>query len=189
MPDTSLSPAPRLGGYDKRFDGVTLRERTGLAIVSAATPLGADVAVAKAVKSAWGAEMPASGASVLSEDGKTRLVWTGPDQIFALFDHAAPDAERVVNAALGGAAYTTDQTDVWAALEIDGLRSRAALERLCPLDLHPDAFAEGAAARTVMEHMGAMIVRTGEDRFLLLSASSSAGSFLHAVETSITNVT
>ena len=55
--------------------------------------------------------------------------------------------------------------------------------------LYPDAFVEGAAARTVMEHLGVLILRTGPDAYLLLSASSSAGSFLHAVETSLVNVT
>ena len=59
------------------------------------------------------------------------------------------------------------------------------LERLCPLDLHESAFPVGAAQRTVMEHMGAVILREGTDEFLLLSASSSAASFLHAVKTSI----
>ena len=44
------------------------------------------------------------------------------------------------------------------------------------------------AARTVMEHLGVLILRTGEDDYLLLSASSSAKSFLHAVEVSLTNV-
>ena len=39
-----------------------------------------------------------------------------------------------------------------------------------------------------MEHLGTIIIRTEQDTFLLLSASSSAGSFLHAVETSIRNV-
>ena len=45
------------------------------------------------------------------------------------------------------------------------------------------------SARTVMEHMGAMIVHLSGDRFLLLSASSSAQSFLHAVELSYRYVT
>ena len=39
-----------------------------------------------------------------------------------------------------------------------------------------------------MEHMGAIIHREGTDRFLLLSASSSARSFLHAVEASLEHV-
>jgi len=89
-----------------------------------------------------------------------RLIRTGPDQALLLFDSHE-----------------------------SGSGVRTALERLCPLDLHPDAFAVNTAQRTVMEHMGAMIVRTNDDQFLLMSASSSARSFLHAVETSITNTT
>jgi sarcosine oxidase subunit gamma len=40
-----------------------------------------------------------------------------------------------------------------------------------------------------MEHLGTIVLRDGTDSFLLLSAHSSAESFLHAVETSIRNVT
>ena len=43
-------------------------------------------------------------------------------------------------------------------------------------------------ARTSMEHLDTLIIRTAENSYHLMSASSSAGSFLHAVETSIKNV-
>jgi sarcosine oxidase subunit gamma len=39
-----------------------------------------------------------------------------------------------------------------------------------------------------MEHLGVLILRSGDDEYLLLSASSSARSFLHAVETSLRNI-
>jgi len=111
-----------------------------------------------------------------------------PDQAFILFTWAGPDAERYLAERLGDAVYLTDQTDTWCSLEVEGIDSRAALERICPVDLHPLAFAEGDAARTVMEHMGVLVLRTGPDRFLLLSAGSSAGSFLHAVRRSAENI-
>ncbi len=187
MPDFTLTAAPPLAGYDKTFGDLRLTAPADLAIVSLALPLGGEDAAKKAVKSAYGADLPEPGQSVMARDG-ARLVRLGPDAAFVIFTHATPDAETVVSGRLKGKAYTTDQTDVWTGLELDGPRSRAALERICPLDLHPDAFAEGDAARTVMEHLGTLIIRTGQDRFLLLSASSSAGSFLHAVETSIENV-
>ena len=104
-----------------------------------------------------------------------------------IFTHATPDAEPFVAKKIKGAAYTTDQTDVWTGLEIAGSRARTALERICPIDLHPDSFDVGDAARTTMEHLGTLIIRTDEDTFLLMSGSSSAKSFLHAVETSIQN--
>ena len=43
----------------------------------------------------------------------------------------------------------------------------------------------GLVAGYLGRRVDSLIMRTGEDRFLLLSASSSAGSFLHAVETAI----
>jgi sarcosine oxidase subunit gamma len=62
------------------------------------------------------------------------------------------------------------------------------LERICPIDLHPQAFAVGAVARTLMDHLNVIILREGGDTFLLMSARSSARSFWHAVETSIRNI-
>lgn len=187
MPESTLTSAPPLAGYDQSFDGVSLRAPADLAIVSIALPLGGEAAAEKAIKTAYGAALPAPGKSALSKDGTARLVRLSPDAAFVVFQHATPDAEPHVAGKLKGAAYTTDQTDVWSALEISGAKARTALERICPIDLHPDAFADGDAARTTMEHLGTFIIRTGNDTFLLMSGSSSAKSFLHAVETSIHN--
>ena len=187
MLDFTLTSAPPLAGYAQRFDGVELGAPADLAIVSLALPLGGEAAAEKALKSAYGVALPDIGKSTLSKDGGARLVRLSPDAGFVIFAHATPDAEPHVAGKLNGTAYTTDQTDVWTGLEISGPRARAALERICPIDLHPGSFAEGDAARTTMEHLGTLIIRTGADAFLLLSASSSAKSFLHALETSIHN--
>ena len=187
MPDFVLTPSSPLGGFARNFGPVGLRELTDLAIVSVALPLGAEDAAGAALKTAFGCALPEPGKYAQSKDGRERLLRLAPDQLFILFDHATPDAEAAIAARLDGAAYTTDQTDGWVALEITGTGSRAALERICPIDLHPKAFAVGQFARTSMEHLGSIVLRSDEDTFLLLSASSSAGSFLHAVETSILN--
>lgn len=185
MPDKLTATTP-LGGYAKNFNGTELAEATGLAIVSLACPRGGDAALAAAVKSAWGLDIPSPGMSV--EASGVRIIWSSPDQLLAIFPHATPDAMPHVKGLLGDTAYLTDQTDNWCALSIEGSLARAALERICPLDIHPDAFAVDASARTVMEHLGVFITRTGDDAYLLLSGSSSAGSFLHAVELSLNNV-
>lgn len=187
MLDFELVPAPPLAGYHQDFDGVSLKAVENLAIVSAALPLGQEDAAEKAIASAFGIGLPGVGQSTASQDETAALVRLAIDQIFILFERATPDAEPFIAGLLKGSVYSTDQTDVWAALEISGPKSRTALERICPIDLHPQVFTEGAAARTVMEHLGAIIVRTNVDTFLLLSASSSAQSFLHAIETSIQN--
>ncbi|MEM9241072.1 MAG: sarcosine oxidase subunit gamma family protein [Pseudomonadota bacterium] len=188
MVEFKLTSAPPLAGYHQRFGSVTLRSPDDLAIVNMAIPLGKDSKATKAVGSGYGVDLPEPGKSVVSKKGAARLVRLAPDQVFAIFKHPTPDAEEAVAERTKTAFYLTDQTDVWTGLELSGPGSLAALERICPIDLHPLSFAVDDAARTVMEHLGVLIIRTGEDQFLLLSASSSAGSFLHMLETSIKNV-
>ena len=185
MADFTLTVAPILGGIDKAIAGNRILERDDLALVSIATPLGGDGGLAQALKSGWSLDVPDPTRS--TTNGDARAIRTSPDQMLLVFPHATPDAEPHVQKMLNGAGYTTDQTDSWVVLEISGPDTMAALERLCPLDLA--TFDTDSTGRTVMEHMGALIVKLGKDDFLLMSASSSAGSFLHAVETSYTYVT
>ena len=186
MADFILTPEPPLAGYDRDFGHLRLRAPADLSLVAVALPLGGEKAAKAAITSAWGVDIPAPGTSAESKDG-TRLIWSAPDQLFALFERATPDAGQFVARRLSDAVYVTDVTDGWVAIEVSGHGSRAALERICPVDLHPDAFGEGDAQRTVMEHLGVLILRTGKDCFLLLSASSSADSFRHALEVSAKN--
>lgn len=179
----SLEAAPTLGGLNVKIGGNYIAEQKELALVSIAIPLGGERKLSDTLNKAFGLPRPKPTMSVTKKE--MRLLSTAPDQFLLVFPHNTPDAEAVIQEKLGGAGYTTDQTDVWAVLEISGPDTNAALERLCPVDA--PAMPVNGSARTVMEHMGAMIVRTGPETFLLLSASSSARSFLHAVETSFWN--
>ena len=189
MPSLQLRAEPPLGGFKESFDGADLIEIANLAIVSIAIPLGGDAALTAALAKTYGADLPEPGRSVMSKDGRTRFLWTARDQLFALFEDANPKAAAEVKAKLGDAAYVTLQSDNWVALRLDGRKARDALERICPIDLHAEAFPEGHVTRTAMEHMGVLLLRDGANSFVLLSASSSAMSFLHAVKTSVQNVT
>lgn len=180
----TLEAAPVLGGTDLTLGQNRITARTDHAIVSIATPKDGESALAQALKAGWSLPMPTPTRG--AQSGDTHAIRTAPDQILLLFPHTAPDANAHVAEKLGGAGYTTDQTDVWVILDISGPDTLPALERLCPLD--SATLPVGGAGRTVMEHMGAIILRLGPDRFWLLSASSSAHSFLHAVETSYRNV-
>lgn len=178
----TLTAAPILGGVDKTIGENRILERDDLALVSVATPFGGEEVLNKALGDGWDLSLPEPTVSFVS--GETRTARTAPDQLLLIYPRDTPDANAVVRDKLCGAGYTTDQTDVWVVLEISGPDTLAALERLCPFDLDPRAFPVNAAARTVFEHMGAMIVRLEHEHFLLMSARSSAASFLHAVETS-----
>lgn len=189
MAEFTLTAEPFLGRYEQSFANVKLREIYDIALVSAAVPLGKLTAAKKAVKLALGVALPDVGGSVLSKDGNMRILRLGSDQAFVIFPRAQHEtgAEPHIAALLDGKFYTTDQSDVWSMLELSGTGARLALERICPLDLSASAFEIGAVARTSMEHLGTIIIRSDEDSFLLMSASSSAQSFLHAVEKSINN--
>ena len=179
MGDLVLEKEPFLGGYDKEFAGTRLWEVTDMTLRSLAVPLGGDKKAAAAIKATLGVEVPAPAMSATNGAGTLRIFASTADQFMVI----APEGTDF--AGLDAAVYQTDQSDTWAVLSIEGANCRAALERLCPLDLHPEAFAVGAASRTMMEHMGTIIIRTDHDQFLLMVSSSFAGSFLHAVEISL----
>lgn len=189
MSEFGFVPAPALGAYSATIGDILIEEITDLSIVSVAVPRGADglSTLNAAMQTAYGATFPAPGRSTTSSDGQTRFLGMAPDQAFAIFTDDGVDADRVVRGHLKDAGYYTLQSDNWVVLRVSGKTVRAALERICQIDLDRDAFAPGMVARTVMEHMGAIILRDGEDSFLLMSAWSSAHSFLHAVETSARN--
>ncbi len=180
MADITLTATPLLGHADLHIGENRIKERADLALVSIATPLNGESALATALQNGWSLDLPSATQSTVT--GDTRALRTSPDQLLLVFPHPTPDAEPTVQSKVNGAGYTTDQTDAWVILEVSGPETLAALERIFPLDLRN--FAMGENGRTVAEHMSAMAVRLDVDRFLLMSASSSAQSFLHAVETS-----
>lgn len=181
----TLGPVPALGGADITIGQNHIVERTGLALVSVATPLGGGAELSGALSAGWGLDLPKGTKSHASDE--VRAIPLTADQCLLIREASEPDPVTIVREKLKGTGYTTDQTDAWVCLEISGPETILALERLCPLDVA--RFEDGTAARTVMQHMGALIIRLSPDRFLLLSARSSAASFLHAVETSYRNVT
>ncbi|WP_323036367.1 sarcosine oxidase subunit gamma [Pararhodobacter sp.] len=185
MADIVLHATPATGA-DLSIGPNRITERSDLALVSIAIPLGGDEQLAKALKTGWSLDMPNARRSRAAPG--VRAIRTAQDQLFLVFPHATPDARRSVEGTLNGVGYTTDQSDNWVLLEVVGPDTRAALERICLLDLHPDVFAIGDSARTVMDHIGAMILRSGPDTYLLMAARTFAGSFLGAIETSFENV-
>ncbi|MGR3344336.1 MAG: sarcosine oxidase subunit gamma [Paracoccaceae bacterium] len=185
MPEFSLKAEPFLGGFSRDIDGTVLTEVTDQSLVSIAQPLDGRVALENAVKTAWGCSLPAPGKSAAGTDGQLRLICMGPDAFMVMMPANGPLAVPDVNRALGTAGYYTEQSDNWVILGFAGPLAIAALERICPIDLHPNVLPAGSFARTSMEHLGAIVMRESDDQFLLLSPSSSARSFLHALETSI----
>ncbi len=185
---SDLAQSP-LSGVELNIGGVRITEISDRAIVSIAIPIGGGADLAKAFAGSYKCDLPTVGSSTMSKIANTRFFGLQADQFFAVFDAETADPVSEVGKRLKGAAYLTDQSDAWAMIRVWGQSSRAALERICPIDLHETAFGDGMVARTAMEHLNVIILRQNRDDFLLLSPRSSATSFLHALETSARNIT
>ena len=179
MADIVLTPTSPLSGQSTEIAGCTLAERADIALTSMACPLGGDKAFEKHLTARFGVARPDP--RISSVKGQARAVSMSPDQVLVLHE-ASQTAEP------NAAAYQTDQTGNWCVIELTGPRATEALRRVCPLDLADSVFAVDGSARTVMEHMGAVVIKTAPQSFLLLSASSSALSFWHAIEQSLKNI-
>ena len=189
MGEFNLKPEPFLGGYERDFGSISIKELNQQAVVSFAIPNGGETKAKKTLEKLFVVSCPKVGESELSKDGSLRLMRLGPDQLFCLISDQ-PDthaAYRDIDQKLSQDIYTTDQSDVWVCLEVSGPQTLKAMERICPIDLHPDHFKINSVAQTTMEHLGTIILRSAKNTYVLLSASSSANSFLHTLETSIKN--
>lgn len=184
MANLSLQAAPPLNGYEQRFGNTLLSEVLDMSIYSIGLALQPDAALAS-VNANLGAAWPTTGQSTLSDNAVCRLLGLQLDQVFALL---TGDASQQTLPELDDSAYITDQSDSWVGLRLHGPMSRTALERVCPIDLHPSVFPIDQATRTTMEHLAVIILCEADNGYLLLSPTSSARSFLHALETSLNNV-
>ncbi len=184
--DKKLSPTTPLDGFHTKIGGVSLTE-VNPEIFCISIPKKMGKQIEKETKRILELNIPIVGQSSLNKSSNIRLIRNSIDQFFILFENSS-DVSAVMKP-LEKYFYITEQSDAWVGIKISGESSYSCLERICPLDLSSDAFAVNTAVRTLMEHLNVLIIKTSDASFLLLSASSSAKSFLDAVETSARNIT
>jgi len=177
----------------RQFDGVAIDVVDGYSIVSIGISKSDEKSLKKALSSKFQIDFPAPGQFTTSSSGG-KLIGMQPNQLFYLWENAGGGAVETISKKLGNLGYFTDQSDSFVVVSVSGADAakalaKKALERICPIDLFPDNFPVGSFARTKMEHLGVALMCVGDDAYWLMSARSSAGSFLHAVETSVLNVT
>ena len=201
----SLTAQSPLGNYKMITDGTSLIEVTGLSIVSVAPLAGSQAAFQTALAELFKISMTSetnktgktsspkpSATMALNRSGKPRcmLMPSAQNQWFLCFDDDGTNPVDAAKALLGKSLSKqiamTDQSDSWVTLALSGLHSRQTLARICPIDCSASAMPIGTTARTSMEHLGAIITRRPDEGnhqpcFWLLSARSSAASFLHVI--------
>ena len=101
---------------------------------------------------------PAEGPRWSGGAGRT-LIGVGPGAWLLLQETGGPDFIPGLRAALGKAAYVADQSGAYTLRRLSGPGAQPLLQRGVPVDLHPDAFPLGAAAVTVIAHIGAVLWR------------------------------
>lgn len=193
--DMQLEADQPLAGFTTRLNDVQVEGLDGFSLVSVAQRTGGDTAAVGA-RLAEAFAGPGVDRSVLPDVGCSRLVGDGgrlmglqPGQWWLWSETGAGGrgaVERIE--ALGqehDGLYVTDQSDAWVGLRLSGPGAGDVLERLTTLDTAAGVFVVDGVARTVMHHVGVVMVREGETRWLLLSARSTAEDFRDAVVTPV----
>ena len=188
MSDYELLAESPLGGVEIELDGFTITEVTDKTLVMVALPRDKFSDIESSINKSCGLKLPEMQNSTNSKDSSITLWRLQKNQVLAYFSYEGDDAESHLSERLSAPAYYTDQSDTWAMIRVSGNRSRDVLERICPIDLSPEVFSVGSVSRTVMEHIGTVIYRDGDDSYVLLTMRSFGRSMLHAIEVSADNV-
>ena len=196
----TLEAQTPLNGFSKSFDGIQVSELLGHSLVSMAMPEDKKSALVENIKAAYKTDLPEVGKFTISAIDNTHILGLQQEQCFVLFENEAVykngNAVSHIQEKTKDAAYLSDQSDSWAMLKISGENAISALERVCPINLHPtsdpSSFDTFSVTRTSMEYLGVIIMQLSkqgaENEYLLFSPRSSADSFLHMILTSIENV-
>ena len=173
MPELIAKSA--LEGRRVTLGTVTLAEADPGRVTSIAVLHGQAKAVAKGLKT-LGLAMPSPNS--FAEKKGLRIVWTGHEQAFLIGE---------IPTEIDGASVT-DQTDGWTTLALSGAGAVDVLARLVPVDLRLRAFPVGGALRTGLNHMNAVILRTGDHSFEVMVFRSMARTAWHELENTMSMV-
>nr|WP_253944236.1 sarcosine oxidase, gamma subunit [Pseudogemmobacter hezensis] len=179
-----MKPITQLGGDTPRkdsFPGLTISERTDTALASLSARQGKPAQFQATAKAFFGFDLP--GAGRVATGGVYTAIWTGQDQWFIEAPFAShEDIAPILKKGFGDTASITEQTDGWGGFDLQGQGCITTLEILCNLDL--GKMAADSASRTVIEHLGCILIcrETGQ-HYTVYGGRSSAASLHHALVT------
>lgn len=187
MAEHRLKPLCPLGGTSPArasIGPVTLTEVVDVALASVSARLGRRAEVAA---SAAAAGIPLPGPGRFEARAPFAAFWLSPDSWMVEAPFAThEDSRAALLPVFGDAASITEQTDAWVRIDVTGEGLPALFERLCNVDLATAP--EGAATRTILEHMGVYVVKRGAAQVSVIGARSSAAALWHALDTAAHSV-
>ena len=115
--------------------------------------------------------LPSANQSV--QAGDRTIIWLAPDEwlIMAEAGAASTIMADMETAKLGHVA-TTEVSNAYGIITIDGKSSRDMLAKHCALDLHESVFTKGTAIQTIMGHAGIILIATGDNSFTIIGRTS-----------------
>jgi methylglutamate dehydrogenase subunit D len=150
-----LAVPGRFGKQDGE-PGVLIAERAGLGLATVAAREGQADALKRAVKSAYGVELPDSSRAV--HGPSVSFVGYGPGQWLAVSKTLAGEAlAQDLAKRLRGLASISDQNGGRTVLRLSGPHARSVLAKGLPIDVHPRAFRPGDAATSTVSLMGVLL--------------------------------
>jgi len=190
-PYFKLTASSPLDGHCTIVNGASLVEVSPRSIVSVSPFTGNETVFNEAIGKLFnGAYANATKAYDFTGKNACVLMPSSHGQWFLCFDDEVLDPVATASDLLGKMTTKqvamTDQSDAWVILSLTGPLIHRTLERICPIDCSSLAMPIGSTARTMIEHLGTIILRRPNDDqgnpcFWLMSARSSAASFLRVV--------
>ena len=164
------------------LDGKALGSRKdGSAIWLVALPQGAALHV---LAPPAGATAMAAELTALSASRNLTVRAAAPGQWYLLGDSEFSAADvSALRTGLAGKADILDQSHARARILVGGSAVRRMLAKGVGLDLHPDLFAVGRSAATMIGHLSVLLTRTETDEYEILVTRSFAEALWDDLET------
>ncbi|MGW1714048.1 sarcosine oxidase subunit gamma [Streptomyces sp. NPDC002156] len=140
--------------------GVALTERPFTTMVNVRVTAGSEAA--DRIGKTLGTPLPQQCGETTASAPHT-IVWLGPDEwlVLSQAEETAVTAE-LRNALDGSPGSVVDVSANRTTLELSGPSARQLLEKGCPLDLHPRAFAPGQAVSTTVGPIAVLLWQTDD---------------------------
>ncbi|MBI1173584.1 sarcosine oxidase subunit gamma [bacterium] len=175
-----LKPLTALGQDAPVVDRIgpwTLTERADVALASLAFRRGREAELRDLAK---GAGLPLPPAARAEAGPVWAAFWMTPEMWMVEAPFASHEDIRAhLVAVFAETASITEQTDAWVRFDLAGAGLERVLERLSNFDLR--AAPDGAATRTMIEHLGCYLIRRSAALVTVYGPRSSAGSLHHAL--------
>jgi heterotetrameric sarcosine oxidase gamma subunit len=156
-----LVPCSPLPAGSATLAGVTIAERTGLAITTLIARRGRESSLARWMRDSFGVDLPSTPRR--AHAGSLAVLALAPGSWLLICEDADDRQAARWRGALGPSASVADKSDAFTVLRLRGDGAREALAKQVPLDLHPGTFRVDDVAATRAGHMGVMLWRLDDD--------------------------